>query len=97
VSNKRGLKRQARKEADGIRLLLVQWDPLGAVAAGAPRDEYDCMIGPIHGLLRRGTSVDEMNTLLIRELVHHFGIRPEVVDPDGFAARLLGWWREFAP
>lgn len=40
-----GLKRRFAE----LRALVNEWDPIGLIEAGAPEDEFDCLVGPILG------------------------------------------------
>jgi hypothetical protein len=80
----------ADAQAD-LRSLLNAWDPIG-VADDAPPDEYDCMIGPLLGRLRRGDGRAEISEFLRFELEHHFALDPARRDVDGMADRLVDWW-----
>ena len=57
-----------------IEELLAVWDPLGLIAMGAPRNEYDCMTGPLASLLACNASEDEIVSWLQHEFPAHFGL-----------------------
>ncbi len=55
--------------------LVAEWDPLGLIARGAPRDEYDCMVRPLVSLLARNASEAEIVEWLQQWFPAHFGLR----------------------
>ncbi|MFD5584445.1 hypothetical protein ACFWII_11675 [Streptomyces sp. NPDC127063] len=75
---------------DGLRRLLNEWDPIGV--ADAVRHEYDCMLIPLLGRLRRGADQAEIGEFLRHELEDHFGLTPLPSEPAAMAARLMSWW-----
>ncbi|MEV8005337.1 MULTISPECIES: hypothetical protein [unclassified Streptomyces] len=70
-----------------LRQLLNEWDPIG-VADEVP-DEYDCMLAPLLGMLRRGADQAEIAAFLRTELVEHFGLTPSASEPEAVATRLM--------
>ncbi|MET8936744.1 hypothetical protein ABZ329_06515 [Streptomyces rubiginosohelvolus] len=70
-----------------LRRLLNEWDPIG-VADEVP-DEYDCMLAPLLGRLRRGADQAEIAAFLRTELVEHFGLTPVPSEPETVATRLM--------
>jgi hypothetical protein len=69
--------------------LVNEWDPIGLLALGAPRDEYDCLVGPLLTRLDRGDAAATIETWLSRHIPDHFGVAPH--DPGAFAARAIEW------
>jgi hypothetical protein len=54
---------------------MCDWDPIGVMdRLDWPRDEYDCMIGPVLRLLEQGASIDELRAFLGKEVTEHMGI-----------------------
>ena len=68
----RGAKDAWHSRAAAIREVLLDWNPIGA--PGLPRDEYDCCIGELLGLVDRGASELDLARFLERHLVDHFGL-----------------------
>lgn len=69
--DKKAMKNQIKKEAQSIREILNQWDPLG----GSPEDEYDCLVDHVLSALHRGmTDSTDLARLIKSELNDHFGI-----------------------
>jgi len=92
--------RELRQRWSQLRDLMCEWDPLGVVgSAGAPRDEYDCLLGPLLTHLQALAPESEIASHLRSELVtHHFGLSPEHYDFQAIANRVKSWfdlgWRE---
>lgn len=84
--------RETEERSAIVRTLLLEWDAIGVADVEECQDEYDCMIGPLLGHLRRGADAVFLRDWIARERVDHFGL-----DPDGYADRaladaLLAWW-----
>ena len=91
-------KREIQERSKQLRALLGEWDPIGVMHVPSwPRDEYDCLIGPLLTLLQSGAGDDAVANYLRKEVVEHFGLSPT----DDFAAvarTVLAWfdrgWRQ---
>lgn len=70
-----------------LRARLVEWDPMGAVAAGAPEDEYDFVAGPVLRMLAEGATHHELASYLNSEFNDHFGVRVQHAKEFALAAR----------
>ncbi|MFJ4483556.1 hypothetical protein ACIP3D_14505 [Streptomyces longwoodensis] len=85
-----------RPESDALendlRNLLNEWDPLGVTED--VQDEYDCMLGPLLELLRRGADQAKVADFLRYELEDHFGIAYLPSEPVRMATRVTSWWTE---
>jgi hypothetical protein len=79
-----------------VRELLWQWDPID-VAGLAPDDEYDCLIGPIIGLLSRGADQQAVANLLRHESRSHFDLDPVEDKINAAAERLVRWFEGVRP
>ena len=55
---------------------VVAWDPLGLIALGAPRDEYDCLPAPLVAGLRDGSDLRQVAQALRDRMAEHFGDSP---------------------
>jgi hypothetical protein len=64
----------------------------------APRDEYDCLLGPLLTRLAASASRADIAGYLRHELVEHFGLSSQHYDFDAVAMQVQGWydhgWRE---
>jgi hypothetical protein len=72
--------------SDGLRDLVLNWDPMEFVSMGCPRDEYDCMVSPLVGLLCRGASTAQIAAFIRAHLTEHMGAH-HVRDADEFAEK----------
>jgi hypothetical protein len=79
-----------------LRDLVNEWDPIGLIELGAPRDEYDCLVGPILRHLEANNSVHEIAAFLDRQMVDHFGVSG-VTGSQTFAAKVQAWYVERWP
>ena len=93
-------KRELRQRSSQLNRLLCEWDPIGVITVGAPRDEYDCLIGPLLTLLQSGAGSADIEGYLRKELVDHFGLSGNHDDLPSVASRMRTWfdrsWRDLA-
>ena len=94
-------KRESSERSAQLRALICEWDPLGVMADPAwPRDEYDCLVGPLLTLVQSGASKEEIALYLRTEIVEHFGLSGEGHDFTSVAERVRRWfdrgWRHLA-
>lgn len=82
---RRELRGKGRQTQDTIRRFLLEWDAIGA---GVPDDEYDCMIGPLYGLVSREATRAEIATWLAEYRRDHFGL-PADPEADAVLAERL--------
>ena len=65
-----------------------------------PRDEYDCLMGPLLTLLDSGASKEEIARYLRKEIDEHFGLSADNYDFTAVAERVRRWfdhgWRAIA-
>jgi hypothetical protein len=73
--------------------LLNEWDPIGVLPLkGGPKDEYQCLIGPLLSLLNKKVDKKEIVTFLNKQLTDHMGLDPQYSKPEEFIDKLLDWW-----
>lgn len=94
-------KRELRERSAQLRALMCQWDPIGVMDdPGWPRDEYDCLVGPLLTLLDSGASDEEIARYLRQEIDEHFGLTGDSYDFKAVADRVCRWfdrgWRGLA-
>lgn len=78
--------------ARGVARAVAAADPLGLLAAGAPRDEYDLEVATLLPRLEGARGVAEVQVLVHQEFVRWFGA--EVAGPvEGYRAAAEGVWR----
>ncbi len=88
-------KQELRKRWAELRTLVNEWDPIGLIEAGAPVDEYECIVGPLLRQLEEGTTERQIAEYLSHELTEHFSVR--VVETAEFTARAKSWYEEKWP
>jgi hypothetical protein len=74
-----------------LTAMVNEWDPVGLIAAGAPNDEYDCIVGDVLRALERGDSEAALAHYLKEHIGDHFGADPG--DPAAFAIKAAVWYR----
>jgi hypothetical protein len=88
-------KSESRKRWSEIRDLLNEWDPIGVMGLSDwPRDEYECLAGPLLRLLEGGARQGDVADYLRNEIEEHFGLDPSHYDFQAVAARLQAWFSE---
>ena len=56
-----------------VSRLVREADPIGLIAIGTPKDEYDIEVGTILPRLREATSARDVQRIVHEEFVHWFG------------------------
>ena len=80
-----------RTRREQLLTLLNGWDPAGLLNAGAPRDEYDCVVDQLLSLLSRQTGEEEVAQFIESEIRDHFGRTPQ--GAAQFATKAVAWFR----
>ena len=62
-----------------------------------PRDEYECLVGPLLRRLGKGDDAEAIGRFLAGELEEHFGIAAPPHRPHAFAERVIAWYQERWP
>jgi len=83
-------RRQIRDQMRELLSLVNDWDPAALVTAGAPADEYECLVGPLLSRLSQHPSCLELSEWLRGLVTEHFGL---CKDPEPFARRVTDWYR----
>jgi hypothetical protein len=81
---------QVRNQMSELASLLNQWDPAELISAGAPADEYECLVGPLLARLSEGRSPAELGEWLSAHVTDHFDL---CKDTEPFARRVTDWYR----
>ena len=77
----------------GLRELVWRWDPIGVSDDPEwPRDEYDCLVGPLMRLLEDQSPPPAIAAFLEHEVVEHFGLDPAVHDFGQLALEFRAWF-----
>jgi hypothetical protein len=88
-------KKQVRAQLAELRALLCEWDPIGVMDDPEwPRDEYDCMLGPLMRLLKDGAEVGQIADYLQSEITGHFGLSGGHYDFSAIGGRVKAWFVE---
>jgi hypothetical protein len=89
-------KEQSRKRWAELRDLVVGWDPLGLIHIGSPRDEYDCLLGPLMRYLEQRAPDGIISSYLQHEFSGHFGVSayPSEAERTRFAQTVRAWFAE---
>jgi hypothetical protein len=82
---------QSRKRRQELRDSACEWDPIGVIPLGCPRDEYDCLLSPLLRLLEQNACNEQIFRFLDDELRNHFGL-PLVPTTRDFASRVQAWY-----
>lgn len=77
-----------------LHVLSRDWDPIG-FGELLPRDEYDCVTGPLATLLRQGAGAPELAVRLTDCRTGHLGLGPDE-EADQRAARAVSAWYQTA-
>ena len=86
-------KREIRERSAQLRALLCEWDPIGVMSyPDWPRDEYDCLLGPLLTLLDAEASKEEISRYLRKEIDEHFGLSADNYDFAAVAERFRKWF-----
>jgi hypothetical protein len=75
-----------------VRLLLMEWDPIGVAGVPEAADEYDCMISPLMHRLFDGADTGSLATWISHERSSHFGLGPDDDQDQQLADQLTAWW-----
>jgi hypothetical protein len=60
-----------------------------------PRDEYDCVLGPVMRMLEQDASVEKIDAYLKDELVNHFGLSPtDSKELELLAVKAKAWFEK---
>jgi hypothetical protein len=94
-------KSELRERWAQLRALLCEWDPLGVMGVPDwPRDEYDCLVGPLLRLLDSEASKEHIARYLHNEIDEHFALFADKYDFTAMAERVEKWfdhaWRNLA-
>ncbi len=84
-------KHELRQRWGELRALVNEWDPVGLIGAGAPLDEYECVVGPLLRMLEERAQEAEIAAFLGTEFDEHFGV--PVADARVFAGRAASWYK----
>ena len=84
-------RRAVREQRDQLLTLVNNWDPIGLLGSGAPRNEYDRVIDKLLGMLSRSATRDEIARTLDADFAEHYGAKPK--DVEAFVNRAVTWFQ----
>ena len=84
---------RTRESKRQMRLLLMEWDPIGVAGVPEAADEYDCMISPLLHLLFEGADANSLARWISQERSCHFGLGPDEAGDMRLAESLATWWK----
>jgi hypothetical protein len=90
---KRVALKRLRHHAAAVREELADWDFLGTVSSGGPRDEYECLVWPIIRRIQQGAAPDAAAEWLVDEIRDHFTVNVPKPSAAAFLLRLQDWCR----
>jgi hypothetical protein len=74
-----------------LRVLSVDWDPIG-FGELLPRDEYDCVAGPVGSMLRANASIGQIAAKLSEYRTGHFGLDASEPADQRAAREVVEWY-----
>lgn len=85
-------KENSRRRWRELRDAVNDWDPIGLIELGAPKDEYECLVGPLMRMLENENSPTEIGNYLKQHIPDHFGVSlPEGI--QGFTEEIFKWFQ----
>ena len=86
---------QLRSRVAELRALVGDHDPFGLLAAGAPVDEYDEIVGPLLRQLEHGADAAAISAWLESEVANQYGLA--AMQPADLAAAAVAWYASSWP
>jgi len=78
-----------------LRDLVNAWDPIGVMAdPDWPRDEYECVVGPLLRQLEEEAPVKEIAAFLHHEFTDHFGLNVSRKSTRAWAEAAVNWYAQ---
>ncbi|MFD2614157.1 hypothetical protein [Paenibacillus gansuensis] len=75
--------------------IVNEWDPIGLIEGGAPKDEYDCITVQLIELLQQGMNHNDVFEFIVKELDDHFGMGIRSV-ADEYREQFIKKHRDFS-
>jgi hypothetical protein len=70
-------KRELRQRSHQLNQLMAAWDPIGIMGhPDAPRDEYECLVGPLLTLLQSARRSGRLPTTFMQRLSSTLALPP---------------------
>ena len=58
--------------------IINEWDPIGLISCGAPKNEYSCVTEKILSILYKGGEIKDIKNYILNDMREHFGLRKEI-------------------
>ncbi len=88
-------KEESRRRWKELRDIVNRWDPIGVFKMDpeCPKDEYECVTGPLMRMLEARSSVEEITRYLEKEVREHFEIEPVPGAAGRCATESVNWFQ----
>lgn len=86
---------ESRRRWRELTDLIIDWDPVGLIGAGCPRDEYDDIVGFTLRALEAATDRERLANSVADYIGERYGFYPGDAGP--FAAQAVEWYRSRWP
>lgn len=88
-------KEESRRRWRELREIINRWDPIGVfkMDSARPKDESECVAGPVMRMLEAGRSVDEITQYLEEEVREHVGLESVHGAAAHCATEAIKWFR----
>ena len=86
-------KAELRARFRELRGLVITWDPIGVMAdPDWPRDEYECVVGPLLCQLEAEAPMEEIAVFLHRKFTDSFGLDVSRASARAWAKEAMSWY-----
>ncbi|MFD0675256.1 hypothetical protein [Cohnella sp. GCM10027633] len=99
------LKEKYKDLYPNVEILVNQWDPIGLIDGGAPKDEYDCISVQLIEFLIQGKKNNEIYEFIVHELDDHFGMGIDSIAEEykekfiqrhtKFSEQITNWYEQY--
>jgi hypothetical protein len=84
---------QLRERYAELRDVVNRWDPIGVMDDQTwPRDEYDCLVGPLLRRLEEGAPISALASFLQAEFTDRFGLSISGEHVNRWAREARHWY-----
>ncbi len=68
-------KKEYKELFEAVRAIFIERDPMGFIAGGSPKDEYDAEVGKILPALKECSSEDDVRKVIQRIFQKQFDVK----------------------